>query len=810
MANVKEYKAFRGVHGRAPYIHENSGLFHWCSEVRIGYCKKREQGLEGIASNGVEITVDREALLRSVGFDLVLPVSTDKKPTRGFADRIESIKRYMEMHGHLNPRPSDGDESKSLYNFIIEVRISYRKRLHEHQPKNERFKLTDDKYDALNAVGFPFEVVYLISPTEPEGKPTSSPAAKPKVKPSVPTKAKDKPTEDAETSSRKMDNTVFIQNVEAYKAFINEHGIEPSNSTNTKLYTWHNKLCRAYKMRRDNVSGKSPIVLTDERLSILKAAGINIIPLQTLDRISASADALFMANLEEYKAFKEVHGRAPYIHENSGLFHWCSDVRIGYCKKREQGLEAFASNGVEITVGREALLRSIGFDLVLPVSTDKKPTHHFADRIESIKRYKEKHGHLNPRKSDGDESKSLFSFISEVQMSYRQRLHEHQPKNERFRLTDYRYDALNAVGFPFEIVYPISLIEPKGEPTPGQAVKPIGKPSLSTKAKRRPTRSQAAKPKLKPSVPTKAKSIPTPYQAATSKHAMIEESTSPSNRRSRIKRKPVTYEEDFDDSLIGEVSGLDIISASADSLFMENFEKYKAFREVHGRAPYIHENLDLFHWCSEVRIGYKKRGQDLVEVIASNGVEITVGREALLRSIGFDLVLPYSADRKLTNHFADRIKALKQYKEKHGHLNPPSSIGNGSRLLYSFIHEVRMSYHNRLDQINHKRFKLTDGKYDALNAVGFPFEIVYPISPIEPEGKPSPSQAAKPKLKPSVATKAKRRPTRSQAAKPKLKPSVPTKHKHIPTPSQPATSKHTMIAESTSPSNRHSRIKRKP
>eukprot|EP00979_Chaetoceros_neogracilis_P009915 scaffold2295_cov171-Chaetoceros_neogracile.AAC.1 len=109
--NVEAYNAFISEHG---------SLFHWCSEVRIGYCKRREQGLEGNASNGVEITVGREALLRSVGFDLVLPVSTDKKPNRGFADRIESIKRYKEKHGHLNPRQRGDDESKSLYYFIVE------------------------------------------------------------------------------------------------------------------------------------------------------------------------------------------------------------------------------------------------------------------------------------------------------------------------------------------------------------------------------------------------------------------------------------------------------------------------------------------------------------------------------------------------------------------------------------------------------------------------------------------------------------------------------------------------------------------
>ena len=40
------------------------------------------------------------------------------------------------------------------------------------------------------------------------------------------------PHEDVEISSRKMDNIGFIQNVEAYNAFISEHGIEPDNSTN--------------------------------------------------------------------------------------------------------------------------------------------------------------------------------------------------------------------------------------------------------------------------------------------------------------------------------------------------------------------------------------------------------------------------------------------------------------------------------------------------------------------------------------------------------------------------------------------------
>jgi hypothetical protein len=117
-------------------------------------------------------------------------------------------------------------------------------------------------------------------------------------------------------------------------------------------------------------------LLTDERLSILRTARINI-PLQTLDRISAAP--LFMANFEEYKAFREAHGRAPYIHENSGLFHWCSEVRIGY-KNREQGLEVIASNGAEMTVDREALLRSVGFDFILPVSTDRKQTDALTDR----------------------------------------------------------------------------------------------------------------------------------------------------------------------------------------------------------------------------------------------------------------------------------------------------------------------------------------------------------------------------------------------------------------------------------------------
>jgi hypothetical protein len=56
------------------------------------------------------------------------------------------------------------------------------------------------------------------------------------------------PHEDAEFSSRKMDNIGFIQNVKVYNAFISEHKIEPDNSTNKKLSTWHNTLCQAYRI----------------------------------------------------------------------------------------------------------------------------------------------------------------------------------------------------------------------------------------------------------------------------------------------------------------------------------------------------------------------------------------------------------------------------------------------------------------------------------------------------------------------------------------------------------------------------------
>ena len=186
-------------------------------------------------------------------------------------------------------------------------------------------------------------------------------------------------------------------------------------------------------------------MLTDERLTILRAARINI-PLQTLDRISA--DSLFMANFEEYKAFREIHGRAPYIHENLVLFHWCSEVRIGY-KKREQGLEVIASNGVEITVGREALLRSVGFDFILPVSTNRKPTgasadRSFSDRIKSLKRYKEKHGHLNHRLNGDGESKSLVKFVNEVRSSYHRRLDQIK-NNSNLQMIDTMLSMLLAI-----------------------------------------------------------------------------------------------------------------------------------------------------------------------------------------------------------------------------------------------------------------------------------------------------------------------------------------------------------------------------
>jgi hypothetical protein len=151
--------------------------------------------------------------------------------------------------------------------------------LEPKEQKQQKPTLTSTalKSTANSALQIPPPTIETILPIEPKGKPTPSQAAKSKVKPSLPTKAKHKPTEDAENSSRKMDNIGFIQNVEAYNAFISEHGTKPDGKTNKKLFTWHYNLCRAYRTRVG-------IVLTDERLSILRAAKINIIPLQTLDK----------------------------------------------------------------------------------------------------------------------------------------------------------------------------------------------------------------------------------------------------------------------------------------------------------------------------------------------------------------------------------------------------------------------------------------------------------------------------------------------------------------------------------------------
>ncbi|KAL9186422.1 hypothetical protein ACHAXT_005660 [Thalassiosira profunda] len=136
-----------------------------------------------------------------------------------------------------------------------------------------------------------------------------------------------------------------------------------------------------------------------------------------------------MTRVEDLKAYKAKHGH-PNVsrREDPSLGHFCYNMR--YARANPE------SSATKLTVEHIAALDAIGFSWEIGA---RKP---FAERIEALKAYKLKHGHLNVSK---EEDSSLFYFIKNVRRA------RNNPKAEvRLTLTEDRIAALDAIGFPWK------------------------------------------------------------------------------------------------------------------------------------------------------------------------------------------------------------------------------------------------------------------------------------------------------------------------------------------------------------------------
>ena len=143
----------------------------------------------------------------------------------------------------------------------------------------------------------------------------------------------------------------------------------------------------------------------------------------------------FEERIEDLKAYKEKHGHLNVgRNEDKRLVGWCSSMRYGR-KNPEKSHK-------KLDEERIASLDALGFDWRLNSTRVKCNSKSFEERIEDLKSYKEKHGHLNVRINA---DKSLAAWCSNMRYGRK------SPKKSTIKLDEERMASLDALGFDWRL-----------------------------------------------------------------------------------------------------------------------------------------------------------------------------------------------------------------------------------------------------------------------------------------------------------------------------------------------------------------------
>ena len=212
---------------------------------------------------------------------------------------------------------------------------------------------------------------------------------------------------------------LFEQQIENLKAYKEKHRhVNVKRSQDKSLY----EFCRHMRRAR-NYPEKSTTLINKERIASLDALGFD----WTLrERRAVTAKKSFEQRIEDLKAYKERHGHTNVKSSNDkSLYKFCQKIRYA---RNNPGKTTTLINDERIES-----LDALGFNWSIHAATQS-----FAQRIEDLRSYKEKHGHVNVK---GSEDKSFYQFC--INMRYAR----NYPEKSNAVVTDERIASLDDLGF---------------------------------------------------------------------------------------------------------------------------------------------------------------------------------------------------------------------------------------------------------------------------------------------------------------------------------------------------------------------------
>ena len=142
----------------------------------------------------------------------------------------------------------------------------------------------------------------------------------------------------------------------------------------------------------------------------------------------------FAQRIEDLRNYKEKHGHVNVKwSDDKSLYGFCKNIRYGY---NNPGKPTMA-----LTDERIASLNALGFEWTVK-ERRAVTAKSFEQRIEDLRAYKEKHGHVNVKEK---EDKSLYGFCQKIRYARK------HPEKSNVALTDDRIASLDALGFDWRM-----------------------------------------------------------------------------------------------------------------------------------------------------------------------------------------------------------------------------------------------------------------------------------------------------------------------------------------------------------------------
>ena len=324
---------------------------------------------------------------------------------KSFEQRIEDLRLYKEKHGHIHV---ESREDKSLYKFCKNMRYARK------YPGKQLYKLDNDRIAKLDTLGIDWSVNERRAGKKSFEQRTTEPANASGVR------KMESEVEVEEVPKQKRTRKSFEQRIEDLRAYKEKHG--HTNVRGSEDMSLHD-FCGKMRHARNN-PGKSDMLINEERIAILDTLGFDWTVTEW------QAVKTFEQRITDLRAYKEKNGHVNVKgNEDMSLYNFCKHNR--YARNNpEKGQMTLSDDKI-------ASLDALGF------TWNSKPNiKSFEQRIDDLRAYKEKHGHMKVKQK---EDKSRADFCKRMRQAHK------NPGKSRAALSDDRIASMDALGFDWGV-----------------------------------------------------------------------------------------------------------------------------------------------------------------------------------------------------------------------------------------------------------------------------------------------------------------------------------------------------------------------